>query len=140
MMNRFTTKKAPRTGSKLALTILPLAVLSTLAMVSDTAQAAPFALPAPLSFDAGPLGKLDVQGVLSGYGVWQDNKFAGSGNPGNKSASADISNGQVIIQKNSGLVQFYLQAGAYNVMTLGSSYFSTGTFTQNTFGALPVGY
>ena len=46
-MNRFTTKKAPRTGSKLALTILPLAVLSTLAMVSDTAQAAPLRIASP---------------------------------------------------------------------------------------------
>ncbi|MBU2807486.1 porin, partial [Acidithiobacillus ferrooxidans F221] len=49
-------------GSKLALTILPLAVLSTLALVSDTAQAAPFALPSPLTFHAGPLGTLNVQG------------------------------------------------------------------------------
>ena len=40
-MNRFTTKRTPRTSSKLGLTILPLAVLSTLALVSsDTAQAA----------------------------------------------------------------------------------------------------
>ncbi|MHB8114992.1 MAG: porin [Acidithiobacillus ferrivorans] len=120
--------------------IISLAIFAALPMMIETGHASPLALPGPLTFAAGPLGTLNVQGVASGYGVWQDNKFAGSGNPGNKSASADISNGMVIIQKNTGLVQFYLQAGAYNVLTLGSSYFSTGTFTQNTFGALPVGY
>ncbi|WP_297469073.1 porin [Acidithiobacillus sp.] len=120
--------------------IISLAMLAALPMMIETGHASPLALPSPLTFEAGPLGKLNVQGVASGYGVWQDNKFAGSGNPGNKYASADISNGMVIIQKNTGLVQFYLQAGAYNVMSLGSNFVSTGTFTQNTFGALPVGY
>ena len=120
--------------------IIPLTVLALSPLAIGTGHASPLALPSPLTFQAGPLGTLNVQGVASGYAVWQDNKFAGSGNPGNKSASADISNGQVIIQKNSGLVQFYLQAGAYNVMSLGSNFVSTGTFTQNTFGALPVGY
>ncbi|MFA6380822.1 outer membrane beta-barrel protein, partial [Acidithiobacillus sp.] len=125
--------------------IIPLTVLALSPLAIGTGHASPLALPSPLTFHAGPLGTLNVQGVASGYGVWQDNKFApttsGPANtPATKSASADISNGMVIIQKNTGLVQFYLQAGAYNVMTLGSSYFSTGTFTQNTFGALPVGY
>ncbi|MGC9160183.1 porin [Acidithiobacillus sp.] len=124
---------------------ISLAILGALPFAAGIAQATPFALPAPLTFDAGPLGKLDVQGVLSGYGIYQDNKFGaapfdGSPMPGDKNTSADISNGQVIIQKNSGLVQFYLQAGAYNVMSLGANFYSTGTFTQNTFGALPVGY
>ncbi|MBU2856322.1 porin, partial [Acidithiobacillus ferrooxidans] len=67
-MNSFTTKKAPCTGSKRSLTILAVAVLSTLALVSDTAQAAPLPMPtmsgplqtpSPFQFDAGPLGKLD---------------------------------------------------------------------------------
>ncbi len=125
--------------------IIPLTVLALSPLAIGTGHASPLAMPSPLTFNAGPLGTLDVQGVASGYGVWQDNKFApttsGPANtPATKSASADISNGMVIIQKNTGLVQFYLQAGAYNVMSLGSSYFSTGTFTQNTFGALPVGY
>ncbi|MHB8211275.1 MAG: porin, partial [Acidithiobacillus sp.] len=89
--------------------IISLAMLAALPMMIETGHASPLALPSPLTFNAGPLGTLNVQGVASGYGVWQDNKFAGSGNPGNKSASADISNGMVIIQKNTGLVQFYLQ-------------------------------
>ncbi len=117
-----------------------LAMLATSPIVVDSAEASPLALPSPLTFNAGPLGELNVQGVASGYGVWQDNKFADSSFPGSKSASADISNGMVMISKNTGLVQFAVQAGAYNVMTLGTNYASTSTFTQDTFGALPTGY
>ncbi|MBE7566216.1 outer membrane beta-barrel protein [Acidithiobacillus thiooxidans] len=117
-----------------------LAMLAVSPFAMDNAEADPLALPSPLTFNAGPLGTLNVQGVASGYGVWQDNKFPSSSNPGSKSASADISNGMVMISKNSGLVQFAVQAGAYNVMTLGANYASTGTFTQDTFGALPTGY
>ena len=91
--------------------IISLAMLAALPMMIETGHASPLALPSPLTFEAGPLGKLNVQGVASGYGVWQDNKFAGSGNPGNKYASADISNGMVIIQKNTGLVQFFCRQG-----------------------------
>ncbi|MHB8320596.1 MAG: porin [Acidithiobacillus sp.] len=143
MFNRVAVKKqCPRIRHRRLMTrISSLSALGCLlCFVNEAAQATPLEMPSPLTFHAGPLGTLNVQGVASGYGIWQDNKFAGSGNPGNKSASADISNGQVIIQKNTGLVQFYLQAGAYNVMSLGSNFVSTGTFTQNTFGALPVGY
>jgi len=133
MFNRVAVKKqCPRIGHRRSMTrISALSVLGCLlCFFNGVAQAAPLALSSPLTFKAGPLGTLNVQGVASGYGVWQDNKYA----------SADISNGMVIIQKNTGLVQFYLQAGAYNVMSLGSNFVSTGTFTQNTFGALPVGY
>ncbi|MEY2343261.1 outer membrane beta-barrel protein [Acidithiobacillus sp. IBUN Pt1247-S3] len=107
---------------------------------SEELQAAPLSLPAPLHVDAGPLGKLNVQGVASAYGMWQDNAFAGSGTPANKTASADISNGLVMVSKTDGMLQFAVQAGAYNVITLGAPFASTGTFTQNTFGALPTAY
>ncbi|MGE4531472.1 MAG: outer membrane beta-barrel protein [Acidithiobacillus sp.] len=119
---------------------ISLAILATSPLVLEEVHAAPLALPSPLTFSAGPLGTLNVQGVASGYGIWQNNKFSSSSFPGSKSASADISNGMVMISKSTGLVQFAVQAGAYNVMTLGSNFASTGTFTQNTFGALPTGY
>ncbi|PKY10762.1 hypothetical protein B1757_07305 [Acidithiobacillus marinus] len=117
-----------------------LAMLAASPLGIDSAEADPLALPSPLTFKAGPLGTLNVQGVASGYGVWQSNKFPASSFPGSKSASADISNGMVMISKNSGLIQFAVQAGAYNVMTLGSNYASTSAYTQGTFGALPMGY
>ena len=147
-MNRFTTKRTPRTSSKLGLTILPLAVLSTLALVSsDTAQAAPLPMPAmtgplqspsPFQFNAGPLGKLDITGVMSGMGVWQDNPGL-AGTP-DKYTRADISNGQIFIQKTHGLIQFFLQAGAYNMPALGAPFLSTGNTTSDYYGALPQAY
>ncbi|MDA8152503.1 MAG: outer membrane beta-barrel protein, partial [Acidithiobacillus sp.] len=152
MMNSFTMKKAPRTGSKRSLTIRAVAVLSTLALVSDTVQAAPLPMPAmtgplqspsPFQFNAGPLGKLDVTGVMSGMGLWQDNPVnTVSPNPVafNGYTHADISNGQIFIQKTHGLIQFFLQAGAYNMPALGTPFLSTGATTAGYYGPLPQAY
>ncbi|WP_371744339.1 porin [Acidithiobacillus ferriphilus] len=151
-MNSFTMKKAPRTGRKRSLTIRAVAVLSTLALVSDTVQAAPLPMPAmtgplqspsPFQFNAGPLGKLDVTGVMSGMGLWQDNPVnTVSPNPVafNGYTHADISNGQIFIQKTHGLIQFFLQAGAYNMPALGTPFLSTGATTAGYYGPLPQAY
>src|ERR1039457_4767073 len=90
-----------------------------------TPPPAPAALPAPsitgplqelppAIFDAGPFGKLAVNGFLSGMGLWQSNHI-----PGDDSTQAALSNGQVFLQKTDGWFQFYLQAGAYNIPALG---------------------
>lgn len=111
---------------------------------ASTAAAAPPAMPAmvgPLaaeparSFDAGPFGTLDLTGVLSGFGSWQ-------GHPAttDHASRADISNGQVFLQKTSGLVQFFLQAGAYNLPSLGTPFLSTRNTVSDYFGALPQAY
>ena len=151
-MNRFTAKKTPHIRSKLGLMILPLAVLSTLALASDTAQAAPLPMPAmtgplqsasPFQFDAGPLGKLDITGVVSGMGLWQDNPVnTVSPDPVafNGYTHADISNGQIFIQKTHGLIQFFLQAGAYNMPAIGAPFLSTGATTAGYYGPLPQAY
>src|ERR1035437_9226180 len=64
----------------------------------------------PAIFDAGPFGKVAVNGVLSGMGLWQSNHI-----PGDNSTQAALSNGQVFLQRTDGWFQFYLQAGAYNI-------------------------
>jgi Putative beta-barrel porin-2, OmpL-like. bbp2 len=106
----------------------PPAIGSTASTVASAAPAA-VTLPTPgmsggLSFsatpysvDVGPLGKWYVDGVLSGLGLVQSNNVAKD-----KVASADISNGQLIVQKIDGIVQFYLQAGAYSIPALGTQY------------------
>jgi hypothetical protein len=71
----------------------------------------------PYSVDVGPLGNWYVDGVLSGLGMVQSNHVAND-----KNALADISNGQLIVQKTDGIVQFYLQAGAYSIPALGTRY------------------
>lgn len=124
--------------------VIGLITIALSLLVTHTASAAPLPMPAmagplntasPKVFDAGPLGKLDVTGVLTGIGVWQGNPV-----PGDRAARADISNAQVFIQKTSGLVQFFLQAGAYNIPALGAPFLYTGNTISDFYGPLPQGY
>jgi hypothetical protein len=89
----------------------------------------------PATFDAGPLGKLSVNGVLSGTGLWQSNHV-----PGDNPTQAALSNGEIIIQKTEGWWQFYVQAGAYNLPILGAPFLSTEKTLTNFFGPVPVAY
>lgn len=81
------------------------------AALSTPAMSGPLAAnPNPFSLDAGPLGKIYVDGILSGVGFWQSNHV-----PGDQEWRADASNGQVFIQKTDGWLQFYVQAGTYSL-------------------------
>jgi hypothetical protein len=117
---------------------------------AQTPQAAPPSTPAPLPtpsvtgplqslppavFDAGPLGKLAVTGVLSGMGLWQSNPV-----PGDQPTQAALSNGQVFIQKTDGWFQFYFQAGAYDIPDLGASFLDTQNTLSDFWGPVPVAY
>src|ERR1019366_4852134 len=89
----------------------------------------------PAIFDAGPFGKIAVNGVLSGMGLWQSNH-----SPGDQSTQAALSNGQVFLQKTDGWFQFYLQAGAYNIPALGTPFLATGKAVSDLYGPLPVAF
>jgi hypothetical protein len=89
----------------------------------------------PALFDAGPFGKLAVNGMLSGMGLVQNNHV-----PGDSSAQRALSNGQVFLQKTDGWFQFYLQAGAYNIPSLGVPYLDTDQTMTQLYGPLPVGF
>src|SRR6266403_1619438 len=80
--------------------------------------------PKPITFEAGPLGPVLVTGVVSGLGLWQNNKF-----PDQQHSQASLSNGQVFLQKNDGLFQYFLQVGAYTLPSLGTPYFSSAPST-----------
>src|SRR5215469_3801677 len=54
----------------------------------------PLQAAAPIEFDAGPLGKLDLDGIVSGMGLLQGNHVAGD-----EAVQAALSNAQVWIQK-----------------------------------------
>ena len=110
------------------------------------APAAPAALPTPAItgplanlppavFDAGPFGKLAVNGFLSGMGLLQTNHV-----PGDDSNQATLSSGQVFIQKTDGWFQFYVQAGAYNIPALGVPYLATDKTITDLFGPVPVAF
>ena len=54
----------------------------------------------PVTFDAGPIGTIDVGGVVSGLALWQTNH---STTPGDHDDLVDFSNGQLFVQKTTGL-------------------------------------
>ena len=111
-----------------------------------TPASAPAALPTPAMagpiqgippaiFDAGPFGKIAVNGILDGLGMWTGNYVRGD-----NSTQAALSNGQVFIQKSDGWFQFYLQAGAYNIAALGTPFLATDKTVSNLFGPVPVAF
>src|ERR1700736_3353571 len=58
----------------------------------------------PAIFDAGPFGKIAVNGFLSGMGLAQSNHI-----PGDDTTQAALTNGQVFIQKTDGWFQSHLR-------------------------------
>ena len=89
----------------------------------------------PAMFDAGPFGNIAVNGILDGMGMWTGNHV-----PGDNTAQAALSNGQVFIQKTDGWFQFYLQAGAYNIPDLGVPFLSTEKTMSDLYGPVPVAF
>lgn len=93
----------------------------------------------PLKIDAGPLGGLYVTGALTGMALWQNNTMHNQ-SPGDEDTQVDITNGQVVVQKVDGPIQFYAEAGAYSFPTVGTAYTRAGSTNSLTFGPLPVGF
>jgi hypothetical protein len=98
-------------------------------------MSAPLATAIPHEIAAGPFGKIDVTGILSGM-LWTE----GDHIPGDSPTHYDLSNAQVFIQKTTGWWQFYLQGGAYNIPALGTPFLSTGETTKDVYGPFPTGY
>ncbi len=138
------SKESPDTRHWLALLIFASPSLCLGSLEAQTVPPAPLPLPAmvgplssagPLEFDAGPLGELDVTGVLSGFGYWENHPIFGD-----HAARVDISNGQLFVRKPRGIVQFYLQAGVYNLPAVGTPILSTRNTLHDFFGPLPQAY
>jgi len=98
--------------------------------ITGPLQAAP-----PIEIDAGPLGKLSLNGALTGMGLTQTDPMAGD-----QSGQAELTNAQIFLQKTDGWAQFYVQAGAYNIPALGTAILSTQTTVSALFGPVPVVY
>ena len=86
-------------------------------------------------FNAGPFGNIAVNGFLSGMGLVQSNHI-----PGDDTKQAALSNGQVFIQKADGWFQFFLEAGAYNIPSLGTPFLDTRQTVSDLWGPLPVAF
>ncbi|AWN75275.1 outer membrane beta-barrel protein [Legionella anisa] len=89
----------------------------------------------PFDIEAGPLGTIYITGILSGLGLRQSNPVAGDSN-----SRLDLDNGQLFVQKTKGLLQFYVQAGAYSLPSLGTSYLRVDDTTRDFFGPVPVAF
>ena len=116
------------------------------APASAPAVAAPMPLPAPSmsgplataiphEIPAGPFGKLEITGILSGMG-WTEGDHVSGDMP----THVDVSNAQVFVQKTTGWFQFYLQGGAYNIPALGLPWTRTVDTSTGLFGPLPTAY
>ena len=120
------------------------------APADQTPAPAPAAAPAPLStfvltgplqwlppatFDAGPVGKLYVNGIVTGFSQFQNNHV-----PGDDSAQATLSNGQVFIQRADGKVQYFIQAGVYTMQALSAPFVNAQDTMKNFYGPVPVAY
>jgi hypothetical protein len=89
----------------------------------------------PATFDAGPLGKLSVNGIVTGFAQFQNNYV-----PGDDKAQATLSNGQIFIQKADGKLQYYVQAGVYTMPTLSVPFVNAQDTVKNFYGPVPVAY
>jgi Putative beta-barrel porin-2, OmpL-like. bbp2 len=103
--------------------------------VSTASITGPLQAAAPIVIDGGALGKLDLDGVVSGIGLWQGNHV-----PGDDIGQAALSNGQVFVQKTTGWWQFYVQAGAYDILALGTPFLPTDKALTDLYGPVPVAF
>src|SRR5580704_6520669 len=89
----------------------------------------------PAMFDAGPLGKIAANGIVTGFGMVQSNHV-----PGDDDGQASLSNGQIFIQKADGKFQYFIQAGAYTLPSLGTPFLAADKTVSNFYGPLPVAF
>ncbi len=119
----------------------PAAVPAAQAPATAPAPLSTFVLTGPLqwlppaTFDAGPLGKLSVNGIVTGFAQFQNNYV-----PGDDKAQATLSNGQIFIQKADGKLQYYIQAGVYTMPTLSVPFVNAQNTVNNFYGPVPVAY
>ncbi|MGH9563065.1 MAG: outer membrane beta-barrel protein, partial [Terracidiphilus sp.] len=88
----------------------------------------------PQTIDAGPFGKLAVNGILTGYAQGQNHPV-----PNDDTKQATLTNGFIFVQKPDGKLQYYVQAGIYDLPALGVP-FTNAQNTVNLFGPVPVAY
>ena len=126
---------------RLRITILLLILMPLVALAQDQATTDSDANAAPgLLFKSNLLGwsgltlsDIAYQVILTGNAMAQTNPILGD-----YSSFIDIGNAQVIVKKEEGLIQFYLQAGMYSTPSLGTTYQRASLQTKDSFGYVPL--
>ena len=94
----------------------------------------------PLSFDAGPIGKVYASGVVSALGLFQNHATPAFLDYRKDNSFLDVSNAQVMLQKIDGPVQFFVQGGGYSIPVVGVPYLRASKATNDTYGVIPTAY
>lgn len=79
------------------------------------------------------MGKLSLNGAVSGIGLFQNNAVSG-----NDPQQGAFTNAMLFLQKAEGWFQFYMQVGAYDLPSLGSAFYNNATANSDLFGPVPV--
>jgi len=91
--------------------------------------------PHPMRLDAGDFGPIYVTGAASGLGMLQNHE-----GPGDHGSQMDTTNAQVMLQKAEGWFQFYVQAGAYSLPALGTTYVRASDAADAFYGTVPTAF
>ena len=91
--------------------------------------------PNPMNTDTGTFGTIYFTGAISGLALFQSDPVAV-----NRHSHFDLSNGQFMLQKTEGLLQFYAQGGVYSLPALGTPYLHVGRTTGDFYGPFPQGF
>jgi hypothetical protein len=87
-------------------------------------------------FDAGPLGKIAANGIVTGFGLVQSNHV-----PGDSDGQGALSNGQIFIQNADGkYFQYFIEAGAYTLPSLATPFLPADKTVSNFYGPVPVAF
>jgi hypothetical protein len=95
----------------------------------------PLTLPQPRSFTLGPLGHWYLGGLGTLMAAGQNHADIGDA-----TTRVEFSNAFGILQKPEGWLQFYVQAGAYNLPAVGTPLYSTATAVSRLYGPVPAAY
>jgi hypothetical protein len=109
-------------------------------MANPSMSASISANPNPATFDAGPFGHVTIDGVISGIAFSQSHPAGDFFGNLNKDGYGDLSNATLILNKSDGVLQYYMQVGAYSLPALGSPYYRASTLDKNLFGFFQQGY
>lgn len=95
----------------------------------------PLQAPPANTVKAGPLGKLNFNCLVSGMGLWQGNPVLND-----NSANGAPNSVKLFLQKTTSSWQFYVIAGAYNILAVGTPFISTRKTVFDFYSPVPVAY
>ena len=139
----FSSGATPSASASPVAAATPVPPLSSPAMTGPLVMASPNEINLPkyapfLSELPAPIAKLfdfDVNGVVSGIGIFQNHAVVGD-----FYNRIDVSNAVAIIQKADGVIQYYLQVGGYGIPALGTPYVNLAKAVNRLYGPLPAAF